>query len=308
MEPLQPSSTAEGTAASDPSGDVAAGVLKRCHCYLCARDVLAVEYVDQEVQCPFCSGTAVEILESQASPPPPPEAFPAPQQAPTDTIRHTGVICDGCQERDFTGMRYRCLICPDFDLCEACYVQRTSIHPNHPFEAIFQPRLNMQAAASPDVNLNPWSLGRAVVTVLEVNVDDDAEAHSGLEEMEVAWWLAQDGRLADVRRVLEHDPEWMCPICSEGVEAEDSNGWLVRICGGARPADRPVLEDDRPQAAPGNAASPSSRPSGSGAEKEGHIYHEACLRRWLMTKNQCPVCRRAPVIPRPGANPPPSVT
>lgn len=267
-----------GEAPGDPPGDEqATGVLKRCHCYLCARDVLAVEYVDQEVQCPFCSGTAVEILETPTPPTAPTsQAAPTLQQAPSDPTRHNGVICDGCQERDFVGVRYRCLVCPDFDLCDACYAQRASIHPSHPFEAIRQPRSTQQQALNPGFsNINPWSLGRAVVTVLEVNVDDDSEAHSGLDEQEVAWWLAEDGRLADVKRVLEHDPDWMCPICSEGVEAEDSNGWLVRICGGAGPADG-----------------------------QDHVYHEACLRRWLLTKNQCPVCRRAPVIPRLGTTAP----
>lgn len=284
------------------------GVLKRCYCYLCARDVLAVEYAGHEVQCPFCSGNAVEILETQHLPlaPEEVEAFAPRPQDVRDPTRHTGVICDGCQERDFEGMRYRCLICPDFDLCQACYSQRTSIHPNHPFEAIRLPRQNFQAngVGIGDMNINPWSLGRAVVTVLEVNMDEDMDqAHSGLEEMEVAWWLAEDGRLADVKRVLEHDADWTCPICSEGVEAEDCNGWLVRICGGS--AARPEATDASSQ-----PTSPSSRNGDTGQEKDplGHVYHESCLRRWLMTKNQCPVCRRSPVIPRPEANPPPFVT
>jgi hypothetical protein len=33
---------------------------------------------------------------------------------------HEGIVCDGCQATPIVGMRYKCTICPDFDLCEAC--------------------------------------------------------------------------------------------------------------------------------------------------------------------------------------------
>ena len=35
--------------------------------------------------------------------------------------RHTGVYCDACHANDFEGTRYKCLICPDFDVCGKCY-------------------------------------------------------------------------------------------------------------------------------------------------------------------------------------------
>lgn len=28
-----------------------------------------------------------------------------------------------------------------------------------------------------------------------------------------------------------------------------------------------------------------------------HVYHESCLRGWLVRKNNCPVCRRSPIVP-----------
>ncbi|CAF0818064.1 unnamed protein product [Brachionus calyciflorus] len=52
---------------------------------------------------------------------------------------HEGVSCDMCSKSNFTGKRYKCLICYDFDQCETCHEQcNTSslplskpINPNH---------------------------------------------------------------------------------------------------------------------------------------------------------------------------------
>ena len=35
--------------------------------------------------------------------------------------RHSGVSCDACGKGGFTGKRYKCLTCYDFDLCQDCY-------------------------------------------------------------------------------------------------------------------------------------------------------------------------------------------
>ncbi|EFO25553.2 hypothetical protein LOAG_02929 [Loa loa] len=36
---------------------------------------------------------------------------------------HEGVSCDGCMAPNFTGDRYKCLRCYDFDLCSRCYME-----------------------------------------------------------------------------------------------------------------------------------------------------------------------------------------
>ncbi|KAJ3057189.1 hypothetical protein HK097_011194 [Rhizophlyctis rosea] len=50
---------------------------------------------------------------------------------PTDLWR--GVVCDGCDKRSFSGFRYKCNDCDDYDLCEMCYNRARSIHPWHSF-------------------------------------------------------------------------------------------------------------------------------------------------------------------------------
>ena len=37
------------------------------------------------------------------------------------TSNHEGVSCNLCRKNNFKGLRYKCLVCYDYDLCSACY-------------------------------------------------------------------------------------------------------------------------------------------------------------------------------------------
>lgn len=43
--------------------------------------------------------------------------------------KHTTVTCDGCGTSAFSGFRYKCLECDDYDLCTCC--ENIGIHPDH---------------------------------------------------------------------------------------------------------------------------------------------------------------------------------
>ncbi|EDV93547.1 GH18223 [Drosophila grimshawi] len=53
--------------------------------------------------------------------------------------RHEGVSCDSCLKSNFSGRRYKCLICYDYDLCADCYedgVTSTRHLVEHPMQCI----------------------------------------------------------------------------------------------------------------------------------------------------------------------------
>lgn len=50
---------------------------------------------------------------------------------------HTGVVCDGCNMAPISGPRYKCLTCPDYDLCKNC--EGTGVHVEHDMIKITTP-------------------------------------------------------------------------------------------------------------------------------------------------------------------------
>lgn len=52
-------------------------------------------------------------------------------------VTHQYINCDECEKKNITGIRYKCAICNDFDLCEQC--EATSEHA-HPFLKIKDPK------------------------------------------------------------------------------------------------------------------------------------------------------------------------
>lgn len=54
-----------------------------------------------------------------------------------EKVLHPGVVCDGCNQPLY-GPRYKCVICPDYDLCSAC--EQKGIHPEHDKFKITHPK------------------------------------------------------------------------------------------------------------------------------------------------------------------------
>jgi len=61
------------------------------------------------------------------------------RHAVSTAVVHQGVTCDGCEQSPITGVRFKCKICPDYDLCSAC--EEKNVHPaDHPMLKLKTPR------------------------------------------------------------------------------------------------------------------------------------------------------------------------
>eukprot|EP01080_Neovahlkampfia_damariscottae_P008775 gene8775-723_t len=54
---------------------------------------------------------------------------------------HTNFGCDGCQANPIIGIRFKCVQCPDYDLCQLCYDKKHQLHSNHLFKKIEKPEI-----------------------------------------------------------------------------------------------------------------------------------------------------------------------
>jgi len=71
--------------------------------------------------------------------------FPMEQETPRKEDKateekgktHGSVICDHCNQQGIRGIRYKCAICADYDLCAPCEGQR--VHDEHPMIRIADP-------------------------------------------------------------------------------------------------------------------------------------------------------------------------
>ena len=50
-----------------------------------------------------------------------------------NTTTHMGITCDNCKARPIRGTRFKCLVCPDYDVCSACEEKNVHSHPKMVF-------------------------------------------------------------------------------------------------------------------------------------------------------------------------------
>ena len=60
-------------------------------------------------------------------------------------VLHPGVTCDGCNG-EVRGIRYKCKVCPDYDLCTIC--KAAGMHNEHEMITIERPRMPVSHAST----------------------------------------------------------------------------------------------------------------------------------------------------------------
>ena len=78
--------------------------------------------------------------------------------------KHMGIHCDVCMKGDFKGFRYKCLTCPDYDLCDLCFEKKRSNknhERSHPMFLLQDP--NFKTALEPLVTMGLGGVNKACV-------------------------------------------------------------------------------------------------------------------------------------------------
>lgn len=70
-----------------------------------------------------------------------PTAPSSQNEGSMDNETHPGVVCDGCNG-GISGIRYKCSVCPDYDLCSVCEAKPGVHDPSHIFLKIAKPAQN----------------------------------------------------------------------------------------------------------------------------------------------------------------------
>jgi len=72
---------------------------------------------------------------------------------------HTGVRCDGCNAEPIRGVRYKCSVCSNYDLCQQC--ETKNVHPEHPFLKIraSESVSETESETSSQSSESPWGRG-----------------------------------------------------------------------------------------------------------------------------------------------------
>ena len=52
-------------------------------------------------------------------------------------VIHTGIMCNACKTKSFSGIRYTCVECKNFDLCQNCE-RETNMHSQHIMIRLYQ--------------------------------------------------------------------------------------------------------------------------------------------------------------------------
>lgn len=234
--------------------------------------------------------------------------------AEADAATHFGVQCAGCKASALVGVRFRCIICEEYNLCTLCFANEGT-HAQHTFECVRRPGQPWEAA-------DRGALARAVRERLAAGAAAGAAADGGgegdalrlLGDPSEGSAEAQLARLARVQMPLER-LVGSGGHCAGGAD-EEARGETAGAGSVGRRADGPVppSADTQPaRSRPASAAPAQPAPNLARcahcrrvarkhqwfkALRCGHHLHESCLPDWLREHHgRCPTCREGALTP-----------
>lgn len=131
---------------------------------------------------------------------------------------HSGVRCDSCGAAPIHGIRYKCYICPNFDVCEQC--EGTISHP-HPFIKIKDPEtwsepkpakvleLDIDMADIPELIGNGFNLIKD--KIVEMVPDVEPETLPQLIKEKIAE-IIPDVETETLPNLIKEQIAWMIPM------------------------------------------------------------------------------------------------
>jgi hypothetical protein len=88
------------------------------------------------------------------------------------------ITCDGC-DRKITGMRHKCLECPDWNYCPDCFGDASTLHPKHQFEIVSREKAARRSEQNGDDKSSTVAPGLTKCSKCEGDIDpDDLPVHS----------------------------------------------------------------------------------------------------------------------------------
>ncbi|PNJ04480.1 MIB2 isoform 3 [Pongo abelii] len=107
-------------------------------------------------------------------------------------VRHPNIICDCCKKHGLRGMRWKCRVCLDYDLCTQCYM-----HNKHELAHAFD---RYETAHSRPVTLSPR---QGLLRIPLRGIFQGAKVVRGPD-----WeWGSQDGKPAELQRRVSADSQ-----------------------------------------------------------------------------------------------------
>ncbi|XP_061582455.1 sequestosome-1 [Cololabis saira] len=158
------------------------------------------------------------------APPPHLGPHPGPHLGPPPAV-HPSVTCDGC-EGPVVGTRFKCSVCPDYDLCSACQARGT--HTEHALFPIWHPlQWFPRGKWMKRMRHCMWNQNQSQDQGRDQNQDQNPDQNQDQAGASTGAGSAPSGQSPPSSEADPHLVESLAAMLSMGFS--DEGGWLTRL-------------------------------------------------------------------------------